>query len=441
MPHGSPDDVDTTVPADTRWRRIGRYRLLERLSRGPLTEVWRAEPDDADDDRVGGDRAVAVKWSGPDASDDARRRLRAEAGFLRAVRHPGIVELVELVDDEDTTAVVTHLVAGATLAERIADGPLGRDEVIRLGIGLCDALGALHDRGRVHGDVCPSNVIVGPGGDPVLIDVGVGANRVVEGTPGYVAPEVEAGEVPTASADLCGLGLTLVAALVGRDPPPIDTDTAIVSSGVSTSLAAALGSACAPDRRDRHPDVGELADALASSPERTDAGPATRDVPAAGLAPREAGRTRRFGDAAPERPRRRRAAMVVTVVLVVGALSWWVGGPRSSCPDAAMPDDPEPAPSGRALIDTDGDGCGEEVAWTAVPDGIVVTVGDAPPSEVTAAVAAVPGDIDCDGRADHLRTTERVVVGAPSTCPGAAPSTAPTSVSTPSGSAAGTADA
>jgi serine/threonine protein kinase len=125
VPNGHPERVDAPSAAAGQWRVIGGYRLVDRLSTGVVADVWRAVAELDGEHEHPGAGAVAVKWSGPDPTEEARRRLREEAELLRAVRHPGLVELVELVDDdEEGTAVVTRFVEGATLAERIAEGPL-----------------------------------------------------------------------------------------------------------------------------------------------------------------------------------------------------------------------------------------------------------------------------------------------------------------------------
>src|SRR3954449_11805008 len=138
----------TTLPALV----LGRYRLVRRLGSGGMGTVWLAH-----DERL--DRPVAVQRV-PTADADQAERARREALAAARLSHPGIVALYESGADESACYLVSELVHGATLDVLEAEGALSDRDVVEIGVALCDALAHAHDRGVVHRDVKPGNVIV-----------------------------------------------------------------------------------------------------------------------------------------------------------------------------------------------------------------------------------------------------------------------------------------
>lgn len=204
-----------------------RYELVSEVAHGAMGDVYEAV------DRVEG-RRVAVKVLRAEylADEAIRRRFRREGAVLKALDHPAIVRLIELgVDAGGLVFFVTEYVEGETLAERLAAGPLDLGEASVLVTTLCDALGAAHEHGVLHGDLKPSNIlwVGGSGGSaPRLVDFGaskvLGLDRLtatgeVAGTPAYMAPELLTGKADVDERiDVYGLGVLLYEALSAQAP-------------------------------------------------------------------------------------------------------------------------------------------------------------------------------------------------------------------------------
>ncbi|NCD18485.1 MAG: hypothetical protein EOL89_00635 [Actinobacteria bacterium] len=127
---------------------------------------------------------------------------------LANLRHPNLPRIRDVVAAGDQAAVVMDLVVGPSLATLVnARSWLSRGEVATLWRTIGDALAALHHRGLVHGDVSPANVVVGPDGTPVLVDI-VGHGGAERGHTGYIPPELDDGPATEAS-DIWSLARTL----------------------------------------------------------------------------------------------------------------------------------------------------------------------------------------------------------------------------------------
>lgn len=202
---------------------VGRYELVSKIARGAMGDVYRAI-----DDRDGGEVAVKILHAEYLTNEAMRRRFRREGAVLKALDHPSIVRLLDLeVDETGLVFLVTELVEGPTLAERLAEGPIDLESAGQLLTALCGALGAAHDHGVLHGDLKPANILwLLP--VPRLVDFGaskvLGLDRLtatgeVAGTPAYMAPEVLTGKTEVDERiDVYGLGVLLYEALSGQRP-------------------------------------------------------------------------------------------------------------------------------------------------------------------------------------------------------------------------------
>src|SRR3954452_20001436 len=129
---------------------LGRYRLGRKLGSGGFGTVYAAR-----DERLR--RAVAIKVI---ACEPADERAGREARVSARLNHPNVVALYELGSDGENIYLVSELVEGRTLADLIADDALSDRDIARIGAALCDGLAHAHERGVVHRDVKPQNVMV-----------------------------------------------------------------------------------------------------------------------------------------------------------------------------------------------------------------------------------------------------------------------------------------
>ncbi len=165
----------------------------------------------------------------------AQRRLRREAEILSTLAHPGVVPMIDVIEDS-TEVILVFPVLDESLEDRVRRlGPLPPNEVARIGRVLLDALGAVHRLGIVHRDIKPSNVLFDHTGAPALSDFGVAVTREVTGgltgsgaavgTPMWMSPEQARGEPAGPAGDVFSLAATLAFAATGQGPyrpgPPL----------------------------------------------------------------------------------------------------------------------------------------------------------------------------------------------------------------------------
>ncbi|MET9414505.1 serine/threonine-protein kinase [Streptomyces klenkii] len=211
----------------------GRYRLAERIGRGGMGTVWRAQDELLD-------RQVALKQLhvSPYLDDDELatlyERTRREARSAARITHPNVVVVHDVVDDQGLPCIVMEYVPSRTLGDVLKHGTVTPEEAARIGRGMIAALRAAHAAGVLHRDVKPGNVLLGDDGRVVLTDFGIaqstGTSTLTKtgemvGSIDYIAPERVKGAKPGPASDLWALGATLYQALEGR--PPFRKDTAV----------------------------------------------------------------------------------------------------------------------------------------------------------------------------------------------------------------------
>ena len=259
---------------------LDRYRLLERLAAGGSAEVWRARDEQLD-------RDVAVKRLHAHlfADDASRARLAAEARAAARLSHPVIVGVYDVDATGGAPALVMELVDGESLAARLErDGPVPDREAAEIVADLAEALFHAHQRGVIHRDIKPGNVLLDRNGRTRLVDFGIAhslaeasarltVTGTVIGTLRAMAPEqLEDGPI-TPRTDLYGLGVVLHEALTARQPYPSGSPLALAEAqragppaldGIDPALAAVIAGCLALDPADRPLHAGAVAEALRS---------------------------------------------------------------------------------------------------------------------------------------------------------------------------------
>lgn len=213
-----PEDPETTQVIGAAGRILNaRYRLEDVLGAGGMAEVYRGT-----DLRL--NRAVAVKLFRVGAAGgtdpESARRFTDEAQTLANLNHPGLVSVYDSGLDGERPYLVTELVSGWTLREVLGQERLPLDEITRIGVDLADVLVHVHRQGLVHGDIKPSNVLIGRDNRVRLTDFGavrpIDPSRPDHSAPAYLAPEQVRGEPAGPPADVFALGLVLLEAVTGR---------------------------------------------------------------------------------------------------------------------------------------------------------------------------------------------------------------------------------
>lgn len=202
------------------------------------------------------DRTVALKEA---LDEQAARRLAREAALTARLEHPGIVTVLDAGTTDDGHPYYTmQLIRGRTLAEVMAQGPPPHVGWIRAFLAVCEAVAYAHDRGVVHRDLKPLNILVGRFGETQVVDWGLAIDVTepprpgVTGSPGWRSPEQERGEAGDQRTDVWGLGAVLHALLTAEPPGAELTGPRELQAIVRTCLAE--------DPIHRYPDAAAVAD-------------------------------------------------------------------------------------------------------------------------------------------------------------------------------------
>ncbi len=269
-PSGSPPDA----------RRIGDYTVVDTLGRGGMGVVHRCR------DAFGREVALKTITSGAIGRLDAR--LRREAQAICRLRHSNIVGLIAVGEDEGIPFIVMDLVRGESLDAVLARGPLPADRAASIVRDVARALDHAHERGVIHRDVKPANVLIDEHGDPRLSDFGLASDAAASvqltrtgqmvGTLQYMAPEQADGDRSAHGphTDVYAAGALLYACLTGEPPFPSGELLAIVRKvlfddptpprtlqpWIPAELEGIVLRCLEKDPAMRWPSAGALADAL-----------------------------------------------------------------------------------------------------------------------------------------------------------------------------------
>jgi Tol biopolymer transport system component len=258
----------------TAGTKLGPYEILAPLGAGGMGEVYRAR-----DSLLKRDVAVKVMPAYCSRDPERLRRFQIEAESTASLSHPNIVSIFHVGNDEGTHYIVTELLVGVTLRERLCRGRMGLREVLDFGVQVARGLAAAHAVGIVHRDLKPENLFIAKDGHIKILDFGLAklgpakaatANGTtvtmqqqtspgnVLGTVGYMSPEQVKGQPADARGDIFSFGLVLyemltgqrafaratpaetVSAILREDPPPISQTAPTCPLGLQRTVDRCL---------------------------------------------------------------------------------------------------------------------------------------------------------------------------------------------------------
>ena len=366
--------VAVRVPRATAGQRLGPYELIALIGAGGMGEVWRAfDP--------GLRRHVAIKILPPQYSQDPDRlrRFEHEAQAAGVLNHPNVLSVYGIGRQDDAPYLVTELLDGVTLRQRLADGALPESQALEYADQLVQGLAAAHDKGIVHRDLKPENVFITRDERVKILDFGLAklapsgpdyaaqtrtATGMVVGTPAYMSPEQVRGRPADHRADIFAVGALLYEMLAGRRPFPgetnVETMTAILKQdppaipGVSPQVEQIVRHCLEKEPAARYQSARDLAFQLRVVRQPSTPTPAPMSIA----------------------PRRNVAAALVGLIFVVAAaaaLTWWLTRPASPTPasnfrqltfDSGLTTDPAFSPDGQLIAyASDRSGAGNLDIW------------------------------------------------------------------------------
>jgi len=201
--------------------KIGRYRILDELGRGAMGIVYKAEDPNLD-------RLVALKTIilPEDAQEhgEYRKRFFLEAKAAGKLNHPSIVTTFDCGEHEGMAYLAMELLEGIDLRTRMTKQGVTALEAVEIARQVAEGLGYAHERGVVHRDIKPGNIMLNGGGKAKIMDFGLARMRMADhktstgmvlGTPRYMSPEQISGQPVDQRSDIFSLGIVLYEMLTG----------------------------------------------------------------------------------------------------------------------------------------------------------------------------------------------------------------------------------
>jgi serine/threonine protein kinase/tetratricopeptide (TPR) repeat protein len=218
--------ADSQVSGSLTGNTIGRFVIGERLGKGGMGEVYRAE-----DTRL--KRSVALKRLSVSLRSDPlyRRRFEEEAERASCLNHAHIAAIYDVIEEQGEIFLVMEFVDGQNLRQRIQQAPMNLKQFLGIAVQSAQALMAAHEHGIVHCDIKPENIMLTPDGEVKILDFGVAKDLPrsdqsttvdrasgVNGTPAYMSPEVLLEKPPDGRSDIFSLGVVFYEVLAGHHP-------------------------------------------------------------------------------------------------------------------------------------------------------------------------------------------------------------------------------
>ena len=215
--------------------KLGPYEILGSLGAGGMGEVYRAH-----DSRLGRDVAIKILPESFAQESERMHRFEQEARAIAALNHPNVLAIFDFGSHQGTPYLVSELLEGETLRERLKGGPLPSRKAIEYALQAADGLATAHERGIIHRDLKPENLFLTTGGRIKILDFGLAkldrpsatdsalltaetgmlhtAAGVVVGTAAYMSPEQVRGQPLDQRSDLFSLGAVIYEMLTGNRP-------------------------------------------------------------------------------------------------------------------------------------------------------------------------------------------------------------------------------
>jgi serine/threonine-protein kinase len=263
---------------------VGGYELKREIGRGGNTVVYRAL-----DPKQNQEVALKLFPRGLLLDPTYADYFVEMVGKLAAFKHPRVVPILDYGNEQEQLFVITRLMPGSSLRQRLGQGPLPMSQALDLLRPVAEALEAAHAQGVFHGGVQPNNILFDENGAAYLVDFGIfglfqyaseSTTSFTIGTPAYYSPEQALGISLSARSDVYALCLVLFETLTGRTAvdskgPPVLVAQRHVTDPIPSLLAAKpdLPPACeavvtralAKDPDERYPSVGEFLNAFAAA--------------------------------------------------------------------------------------------------------------------------------------------------------------------------------
>jgi serine/threonine protein kinase/tetratricopeptide (TPR) repeat protein len=218
----------------TEGTMVSHYRIVEKIGAGGMGEVYLAEDIELN-------RKVALKFLPPHLCEDeeCRRRFKREAQAAAKLSHPNIVTIHEVGDYRGRPYFVMEHVEGRSLREFSEDKDLSIEQILELGIQICEGLQAAHEKGVTHRDIKPSNILIDSYERAKIVDFGlasiVGLDQLTKtgstlGTIGYMSPEQVQGKEIDHRSDLFSFGVVLYELITKQNPFRRDSEAATLKA-------------------------------------------------------------------------------------------------------------------------------------------------------------------------------------------------------------------